>query len=308
MAQRTAITIGNFDGVHVGHRHILSIARQHAEAHGDAIVVAMTFDPHPATVLQPGSQPPRLMSLDQKITALRQAGADRVVVMEPTEQILGLDPETFVRRLVGDQHPIAIVEGRGFRFGKGRAGDMRTLERLGEHYGFKAVAVDSVSIGLTDQLMAPVSSTLIRWLVSHGRMMDAALCMTQPFALTSRVVHGERRGVSIGVPTANLDIESLREHQLPGMGVYAGVVETISGDRFPAAISVGIKPTFQGQKFAIEAHLIDYGGDLYGYTITVRFVRWLRDQQRFPNVATLQAQIRRDIDQTRQWYNAGLLG
>ncbi len=307
MSDRTVITIGNFDGVHLGHRRILETARERAAASG-AKVVAMTFDPHPATVLRPGTQPPRLMSLDQKIAALHDAGADRVVVMEPTESVLSLDAETFIRKLVGDYHPVAMVEGRGFRFGKGRAGDTAALTRFGETYDFETVVLDPVSVALTDQLLAPVSSSFVRWLAAQGRMLDVTRCLTQPYALTSRVVTGERRGRTIGVPTANLDVDALHEHQLPRPGVYAGTVEAVSRQKFPAAISVGIKPTFDQRKLAIEAHLIDYDGDLYGYTITLRFHRWLRDQERFPSVATLQNQLHRDIDRTRDWYNAGLLG
>jgi riboflavin kinase/FMN adenylyltransferase len=306
MAQRSVITIGNFDGMHVGHRHLLAVARRRG-AERQAQVLAMTFDPHPATVLRPGSQPPRLMSLDQKIHALHEAGADRVVVLEPTAQLLSLAPDVFVRKLVGEHHPVVVVEGESFRFGKNRTGDIQTLKELAGLHDFELVVVPPVSVGLCDQLLAPVSSSLVRSLISHGRVQDAARCLGQTYALNSRVVSGERRGRTLGVPTANLDAQALREHLLPAPGVYAGRVELLHDQVFAAAVSVGVKPSFDQHTLIIEAHLIDYDGDLYGHTITLRFARWLRDQQRFPDVAALQAQLRRDIDKTRHWYNLGLL-
>jgi len=306
MAVPSVITIGNFDGVHIAHQSLLQTARRLADQRR-AQVIAMTFDPHPATILQPGSQPPRLMSRPHKIDALHDAGADRVIVLEPSEQILSLPPDTFVRKLVHEHHPVALVEGEGFRFGHKRAGDTALLQKLGQTHGFETLIIPPMQVALHDLLVAPVSSSLVRHLLMHGRVRDAARCLGRLYSLQAEVIHGERRGRTIGVPTANLDMNALAEYLIPAPGVYGGYVQLSHADPVPAAISVGIKPTFDHHPLLVEAHLLDYEGDLYGHTVSVRFARWLRDQQRFAGAAALQAQLQRDITAVRDWYNRRLL-
>ena len=306
MVKQSVISIGNFDGVHRGHGAILDAAGAVVRRLG-AKVVAMTFDPHPATVLSSGAAPQRLMSLAGKRRALLAAGADHVIVLESTLALLGEAPDQFVQWLCDAYQPVAIVEGSGFRFGKGRRGDLGQLRQMGGSLGFEVVEVGTYELALSGLLVAPVSSSLIRWLVACGRVADAALCLGRPYGLTGRVATGERRGRSIGVPTANLATADVAEFMVPAHGVYAGQVELPGGESHPAAISIGTKPTFGNNEPVIEAHLLDFAGDLSDQTLTVRFARWLRDQQPFPDLAALCRQLGRDIEQTRRWHGLGLL-
>lgn len=301
----TVVSIGNFDGVHLGHRRILQQARQIArERH--LKVTALTFDPHPATVLRPGQPPPRLTHLKAKTAQLRKAGADKVVVLPPSLSLLSLEPDAFVKELCHQHQPKVLVEGPDFRFGRQRAGDVHRLSRLGRENGFETIVVEAVEVGLSDQLSVTVSSSLLRWLIARGRVRDATRCLGRQYQLTGPVTRGQQRGRSIGVPTANLQISALSGQAIPAEGVYAGFVELPSGAEWPAAISVGRKPTFEHRRLSIEAHLLDYDGDLYNQKITIRFARWLRDQQVFAGVEALKSQLQHDIHQCRTWHAMGL--
>ncbi|MEM6854084.1 MAG: bifunctional riboflavin kinase/FMN adenylyltransferase [Planctomycetota bacterium] len=325
MPDRSVLTLGNFDGPHVGHLAILDRAKSLARQH-DARVTAITFDPPPIKVLRPGQEPPTITPLDQRIARLKAGGADEVIVLNPTPELLGQPAEEFIARLVEQHQPVAIVEGPDFRFGKGRGGDMDTLAELGQRHGFEAVTVPRVEAPLSDQQLAPVSSSLVRWLVGRGRVADAAVCLGQPFSLTAKVVRGEQRGRQLDIPTANLDAETIAPFIVPADGVYAGLAEisdSVEGTAnqkssiknpksiFPAAISVGVKPTFGRTALTVEAHLLDYrpdaADDLYGQTLTLHFARWVRDQYPFPGVGPLREQLFRDIEQTRQWHASGVL-
>lgn len=319
MPTRSVITIGNFDGVHLGHRAILRRARKLADAKR-ARVIALTFDPHPASVLRPGAQPPTLSRTHRRIEHLMEAGADQVHLLRPTSDLLAQTPEGFVDRLIGEFHPAAIIEGPDFRFGKARAGDLDTLRALGASRGFAVEAVPDVEVTLYDRLRTTVSSSLIRWLVGRGRVADAALALGRPFELETTIARGEQRGRTIGIPTANLDLDALEGQILPADGVYAGqaTLEPDTSDAlpssdiphppspiphppplFPAAISVGVKPSFGEKQLTIEAHLLDYEDPdpdaLYGRTVRLCFARFLRDQYPFPGPEALGAQLRRDI-------------
>lgn len=300
MPQASVITIGNFDGVHLGHRAILATARELGDAR-DARVVALTFDPHPNATLDPANQPPRLCSRDQKLDRLRQAGADEVVVLEPTREVLGQEPRDFIRKLVSDFAPIAFVEGADFRFGKGRAGDIALLRQMGGEHGYEVIIQPSRDVTLRDLSVVTVRSSVIRWLIGHGRPADVQRCLSEPFTLTSTVIHGEKRGRTIGIPTANLDLDTLNDHMLPADGVYAGYAITPGAARqYTAAISVGHKPSFGKVQLTIEAHLLDFDGDLYDQTLTLAFTHWVRDQIRFPSPDALRQQLARDIERVRQ--------
>ncbi|MEM9883422.1 MAG: bifunctional riboflavin kinase/FMN adenylyltransferase [Planctomycetota bacterium] len=304
--QPSVLTLGNFDGPHVGHRAILRRARELAAPAG-ASVVAVTFDPPPVRLLRPGAEPPQITTIAERTARLRDAGADAVEVLSVTPELLGKSAEGFVADLVERFAPVAVVEGPDFRFGHRRAGDMDLMAELGKRYGFTAVVVPPVEAVLGDQTVQTVSSSLVRWLVGRGRVEDAAACLGRPFALTAEVVKGEQRGRTIGVPTANLDPNTLAPMIVPADGVYAAWAtveprETGEPDAWPAAVSIGVKPTFGNKILTVEAHLIDVddGPDLYGRRLTLRFARWLRDQYPFPGVGALRAQLGRDIDSARR--------
>lgn len=294
------LTIGHFDGVHLGHRALLARARALAGP-ARARVVAMAFDPSPLSVLRPAQEPARLTSLETKARRLRAAGADEVRILTPTPELLAVPAEAFVEQLVADFAPAAFVEGPDFRFGNDRRGDAALLRQLGERHGFGVEIVPPAHAALADQCLVPVRSSLVRWLLRQGRVLDAATCLGQPFELTSEVVEGEKRGRTIGVPTINFDVDALAGWVIPADAVYAGHATLPDGKVVPAAISIGVKPTFRGRggTRVIEAHLPGFSGDLYGRRITLAFTRWLRDQWAFPGVDALRAQLARDIQQAR---------
>lgn len=312
MSGESIITIGNFDGVHAGHRAIVRAARGLADERL-ARVVAVTFDPPPVAVLKPCLIPPQVASLADRQRWLVDAGADEVVVLTPGPELLGLSAEQFIEKLIDEHGAVGFVEGEDFRFGKRRGGDMAMLAAMGESRGFAVRALGRVEVKLSDQSVAPVSSSLIRWLVGRGRVEDAGACLGRDWELTSTVVQGERRGRTIGIPTANLDPEGYRGMIVPMDGVYAGSAVLPDGGTFAAAISVGTKPTFGERRLTIEAHLIDYAGpspdnpdSLYGQPLTLRFARWVRDQYPFPNADELVARLRRDIDLARRCHDDAL--
>lgn len=313
MPDRSVLTLGNFDGPHIGHFEILQRARAVADQH-DATVTAITFDPPPIRVLRPGQEPPVITPLDQRLQHLRSGGADAVEVLTPTPEMLGESAERFIQQLVERHDPVAILEGPDFRFGHGRAGDMQMLEQLGRARGFEAITVPRVEATLGDLQTVAVSSSLVRWLVGRGRVADAAACLGRPFSLTATVVQGEQRGRQLGIPTANLDPHQLAPMIIPADGVYSGYASFDQSPRpqtpdpkpqCPAAISVGVKPTFGQKTLTVEAHLLDHDADLYGQTITLHFARWVRDQYPFPGVDALRHQLQRDIQQVRDWHDAG---
>lgn len=319
---RSVISIGNFDGVHAGHRALLGTARRLAAGHESRTghptrVLALAFDPHPATTLRPGGPPARLTTFQRRSRLLTDAGADQVIRLDPTPDLLSLDPEAFVMHLISAHAPVAFVEGADFRFGRARAGDVATLRALGrnrpEPEQFAVHTVDSVRIPLGDQSLVIASSTIARWLVAHGRMSDAARVLGRPYATEGVVVRGDRRGRTLGYPTANVEAESL----LPADGVYAGWAHILDAATdailrsYPAAVSVGTKPQFNdGRDRTLEAHLLDApatpgeaaiaGLPEYGWRIRVEFNAFLREQARFDGISALVAQIDRDCRRTRE--------
>lgn len=285
-----ALSVGNFDGVHLGHQALLSSAR--AAAGGDGEVVAVTFEPHPAVILR-GACPARLMSADDRRARLLAAGASRVETIEPDARLLGLSPQEFISELSRRVPFDVIVEGADFRFGRGRSGDVRTLRDIGDRAGFRTIVVDDVEVPLCDGHLVPARSSTARWLLSLGRVADAARVLGRPHRVSGEVVRGAARGRGIGYPTANI---SLADVTLPQDGVYACTATLPCGARWAAAASVGTNPTFGACPRTLEVHVLgmDHSTDLYGQRLHVDFDRWIRPMLAFPTVDALVAQMGRD--------------
>ncbi|MBL8761383.1 MAG: riboflavin biosynthesis protein RibF [Phycisphaerae bacterium] len=287
----TAITIGNFDGVHIGHAALVRRARELAGPEGRVVVIS--FDPHPATILRAERTPPRLTTFARREGLLRAAGADVVEKLEPTPEILAMTAEEFVRDLVKRYAPAWIVEGPDFRFGKGRSGTLELLRSLGAASGYTLHVEPSVTLGLHDHLIAPASSSLTRWLLANARVADAALVLGRPHRLEGVVVKGDQRGRTIGFPTANLDSEVMP----PADGVYAAVATLPDGRPFPAALNIGTRPTFRGVDRRVEAHLLGATEmPEYGWRLSLDIAAFVRDQVRFDSVQRLADQLRCDCD------------
>lgn len=301
----SAVTIGAYDGVHLGHRALLAELRARADADGLATVV-VTFDRHPASVVRPDSAPKLLCDLDQKLELLASAGVDRTVVVRFDEDRANETAEDFVTSvLVDGLDARLVVVGEDFHFGHGRKGNVALLKEMGGTAGF---AVDGVALasGPGSGPAEPVSSTRVRMLVSEGRVEEAAVLLGRPHQVRAPVVTGDRRGgTELGYPTANLAVPP--EICLPAPGIYAGWYERPDGSRWPTAISVGRRPTFYGSDGAllVEAHLLDFAGDLYGEPARLSFVTRLRDELAFDSVDALVEQMARDVADTRVHLAAG---
>jgi len=288
----TVVTVGMFDGVHRGHRALLDRVAAEAAARG-VPAAAVTFDRHPLAVLRPGSEPPLLTTLDRRVELLGQAGMDLVLVLEFTEELSQVGAEAFATEVLFDALAArAVVVGENFRFGHKAAGDPALLVELGKPRGVEVVAVPLHSDG--DQA---VSSTRVRSELAAGDVAAAAASLGRPYAVEGVVVVGDRRGRPLlGVPTANLEVPA--GIALPADGVYAGHL-TDDGVARPAAISVGTNPQF-GTDRRVEAHVLDFDGDLYGHRVSVGFRDRIRGQAVFPTVDELAAQIRADVGQARR--------
>lgn len=244
------VTIGNFDGVHRGHATLIERARAHAGARGR--VVVLSFDPHPAAVLRPGRAPVRLTTFEQRAGLLRRAGADEVRRLEPDRVLLSMSPETFLGYVKDEFNPGWLVEGADFHFGKGRVGHTGEMRSIGERLGFRVEVVRPVEVVLGDHSIVTASSTIIRWLIGRGRVADAAIVLGRPYELTGVVVAGDRRGRTIGFPTANLEPEQAS----PAAGVYAAIAGLPDGRSLPAAVHVGERPSVGDGEHRVEAHIL----------------------------------------------------
>ena len=295
MPGRTVITIGNFDGVHLGHQSLFHAASDAAGPGGR--VVAVVFDPHPATRLRPESVPLRLTTLAQRTRLAVEAGVDQVVALNPTAELLGTSPEAFVGGVVQRHHPNVVVEGPDFRFGHERRGEVDLLARLGAEQGFAVIVVPPAQGVLSDHSCVTISSSLVRWMLEHGRVEDAHRLLGRPYEVRGMVAPGDKRGRQLGVPTANVAAQTM----LPGDGVYSGRATAPDGTWCAAAINVGQRPTFGGGRRVCEVHLLDVDLPLddYGWECAVCFDGFLRNEIRFDGVNAVRHQIDRDIDRTR---------
>jgi riboflavin kinase/FMN adenylyltransferase len=296
---RPVLTVGNFDGVHVGHRAILDTVVSRARAlAGDAVVY--TFDPHPRKVLRPERAPKLLTTLEQRLELLAEAGVDAVVVERFTREFARTSAEEFIRGVIHTRiRPVEVYVGYDFHFGRDREGSMRLLTELGPRLGFSVTIIPEVVAGEGD-----VNSTRIRQVLAESGVEEARELLGRPYAIRGRVAQGDRRGRTLGFPTANLDAEN---EVLPGAGVYAGTLRLLdpgdppAGRSFAAVTNVGTRPTFRdGGEVLAEAHLLDFEGDLYGRRVELCFLACLRPERRFAGVEALRAQIRADVAEARR--------
>jgi riboflavin kinase / FMN adenylyltransferase len=298
---RTVVTVGMYDGVHRGHQALIGAAVSRARAMRRPCLL-LTFDPHPAEVVRPGSHPAILTSLDRKAELVAELGVDAMCVLPFTPEFMRLSPETFTHTVLVEQlHAAQVVVGENFTYGHKAAGNVETLTVEGRRFGF---AVEGIPLAAVDDDVVTISSTYIRACVAAGDMVSAARALGRPHRVDGIVVRGDRRGRDMGYPTAN--VESPPFTAIPADGVYAGHLVTrdprsgASHERFPAAISVGSNPTFQGSRRTVEAFVLDYDGDLYGEHVGVEFVQRLRAMAAFPHVEALLEAMAKDVTDTRQ--------
>lgn len=294
---RSILTIGNFDGVHLAHQQLLAQAGLFA-ANSKIPVVVLTFEPHPLTIVAPDKAPERLTPLPEKLRYLEAAGADVVVVAKSGPELFSLEAEQFVHEIVHKNfNPTHIVEGPSFGFGKGRRGTPQLLKQCAAEFGCEVYILESITLQIDEGETLMVSSSLIRKLIREGKVRRAALCLGRSYSICSTVMKGDGRGRTLGFPTANLQSPS---QLIPGEGVYAGKV-TVDQDQkvYPSAISIGKTPTFDGDELRIEAHLLDFSGDLYDRKIRVEFHHRLREQKKFDSPESLKKQLHLDIESVR---------
>lgn len=290
----TVVTLGNFDGVHAGHKGVLQEAARRARSRGIRAAV-VTFDPHPLVVVGPERKPKLLMTLAQRLAAFEACGMDLAWVIPFSRSFSELEPEAFLPPFAQALRPLELHVGTAFCFGRDRAGDMGTLLAWGRAHGCEVFG---------HALKAPdgghLSSTRIRAALEQGDVAAAQQLLGHPFELTGPVVEGDRRGRHLGFPTANLSWE---QEQLPAGGVY---VTEVRSSHWPESrlglTNVGEKPTFEGRRLTVETHLPDFEGDLYGSRLRLGFRHRLRGERRFDSVDTLRAQIAADVAEGRTWW------
>jgi len=301
------LTIGNFDGVHIGHQQILAAARQAADKRATELVI-MTFEPHPVALLHPEKAPGVLTPLKLKEHLLAEFGADCLAVLKDTFELLNLSPQQFVDEfLTRTIRPGIVVEGENFSFGAGRRGNIHTLYNLGRQKGFEVSVVDTKETKLSIGGAVKVSSTIIRNILESGKVVDAAIAMGRPYRLIGQIVPGRGKGEKLGFPTANIEPVG---QIIPAEGVYAGFVE-IGGsqeqvckakEKIPAALSIGRAETIgDGNRLLVEAHIL--AGDvqaLSGKWLAMDFAKYIRDQQRFETKTQLSKQIAKDCKEVKQ--------
>ncbi len=291
------VALGNFDGVHLGHQAVLRRAVEEGRKRGERVVAA-TFDPHPRAVLGPGGPPKLLTPLGLRREALMRYGADEVRAIRFDEELSKKGPEEFVRGvLVEEIGASAVVVGENFRFGHKAAGDFGELERIMSSLGGEAYGVPIRSFGGG---RGGISSTRIRGLISAGEVEEAGKLLGRPYVVRGEVIVGDRRGRTIGFPTANILPDATQI--IPARGVYAGFAY-IGKEVHAACTNVGVAPTFERGENRVEAYLIDYEGDLYGRIVDVSFVLRIRPEKRFSGVEELKEQIARDVDEARRITN-----
>jgi riboflavin kinase / FMN adenylyltransferase len=289
----TVVTIGNFDGVHLGHQKILAGVLERARA-TDLTAAALTFYPHPARILRPEAAPPLLSTLGQRLAAFETAGMDSALVLKFDAELAKVSAEDFARvYLVETLKARAVMVGGNFRFGHRQAGDVKLLEELGRRQDFEVHVVPPV---VTDGVV--VSSSAIRQAVREGHVEDAARLLGRPFALEGEIRPGTGQGRKLIVPTLNLTTE---QECLPKSGVYA-TQTMVEGQKYYSATNIGVRPTFDGKQLAIEAHLFDFSRSVTSGPMKIGFHARMRDEQKFTSPGALREQVLKDIKQAKDYF------
>lgn len=289
---RCVVTVGVFDGVHRGHRQLIARAVERAHERGLPAVV-VTFDPHPAELIRPGTHPARLSTLDRRAELVAEAGADVFCVIPFTEALSRMAPAGFAHEVLVDRlHAAVVVVGSNFTFGHRAEGDVGTLAELGRRFGFACEALDLVS-----DHDVTFSSTYIRSCIDAGAVRDAAHALGRWHRVDGVIVHGHKRGRDLGYPTAN--VASPPHTAIPADGVYAGWFR-IGDRRLMGAVSVGTNPTFSGRVRTVEVYVLDVDENFYGHEVGVEFVERLRGQEHYDGIEALVAQMSRDVATCRE--------
>jgi riboflavin kinase/FMN adenylyltransferase len=288
----TAVSVGNFDGVHTGHRKILEDVAQRAhQSHWMSAV--LTFDPHPTKILRPDAAPLQIETLAQRLASFSRNGIKAVLVLPFTLELAQVRARDFVQKfLVETMGAKAVLVGESFRFGNRQEGDVKLLENLGEKFGFEVDVIAPVGDG-----NSVVSSSAIREAVREGRVEDARHMLGRPFALAGEIHPGTGQGRKLVVPTLNL---TTQQELLPKNGVYA-TESMVAGKTYQSVTNIGVRPTFDGQKLAIESHLFDFSDTVTSGPMEVRFKSRLRDEQKFPGVDALREQVLKDIEAAKKF-------
>jgi riboflavin kinase / FMN adenylyltransferase len=291
--RRAVLSVGNFDGLHLGHQKILRQVIEHARTRL-AIPGVITFDPHPLKVLRPGNAPPMVETMSQRMEQFAAIGLEAALVLRFDSALAALSPEEFVRGVLVDElRTAAILVGQNFHFGHRQEGDVETLTKLGSRFGFSVHIIDPVVIDGEF-----VSSTAVRTAIAEGRVAHAARLLGRPFALRGEIVRGAGRGATVLFPTLNLAPE---QELLPKVGVYA--TETrLEGRLYRSATNVGFRPTFDGTFLGVETHLFDFSREVTKGRLELRFWERLRDERKFSSPAELRAQIAADLRETRDYF------
>ncbi|NNE13193.1 MAG: bifunctional riboflavin kinase/FAD synthetase [Ilumatobacter sp.] len=295
---RAVITIGAYDGVHLGHLAVISHVRRLAEERG-ALAAVVTFDQHPAAIVRPESAPKLLTGPEQKLELLAATGVDAVVVVHFDAAQAAESPESFVRRVLVDALKTqVIVVGEDFHFGRHREGNVDLLRKLGDEHDFDVEPIELLA--RLDGVDEPVSSTAIRRALAGGDITRANEMLGHPFEARGTVVRGDQRGRLLGFPTANVEVPSAT--CLPADGVYAGWYERPAGESHPCAINLGRRPTFyeHADSSLLEAHLLDFDDVLYGERARIRFTHFLRSERKFDGIEALKAQLDIDVEHARE--------
>jgi riboflavin kinase/FMN adenylyltransferase len=294
--RNAAVTIGNFDGVHIGHQALFhQVIEKADDMHG--VSVAITFEPHPLRVLTENSHPPLITLYEQKVELIERAGLDVLICIPFTREFAAISARSFVKDLLIDRVGMkAVVVGKDYTFGRNREGNLDLLRRLGEELGFRVFVLDWIKGA--NSLEARSSSTRIRDLVHKGDMEAARKLLGRHYQIRGTVETGRNRGGKLlGFPTANI---KLYDELCPKSGVYAVVVECEDGERFKGVANIGYSPTFEDNIFTVEVHILDFDRNIYGQKIRVNFIRRVRDEKKFSGLSELSSQIKRDVEKARK--------